>query len=256
MTDEKKFPAAGEEPDGRGGIAIGHDFNELRYGNVRPDDSESADDRIATMMKLVKRTGAKSILDVGCTNGFLSQKFRDLGMYTIGIDASATAVESARARTDEAYVADTGKEALPLPDGKVELVWAGEIIEHVFDTEFFVEELLRVTKPGGRLIISTPNLAAWINRIALLLGTQPFFTEVGVRPSNHGSFLRKVGTPAGHIRNFTQSSLKDLLQRCGWTVESMHGASLLIGKSVRGLDRVISHAFPSLATDLIFICRK
>src|SRR5690606_31284682 len=116
--------------------------------------------------------------------------------------------------------------------------------------------LLRVTKPGGRLILSTPNLAAWINRIAILAGTQPFFTEVGVRPSNQGSFLRKISTPAGHIRNFTQSSLKDLLQRCGWTVESMHGAALLNGGSVQWLDRLVSHAFPSLATDLIFVCRK
>lgn len=250
---------ADAKDSGGGGVALGRDFNERRYGQVRPNEAESSDDRVMLMMSLVKRIralGAKSILDVGCTDGFLSQKFRDLGLYTIGIDASASAVESARARTDEAYVADTGKEPLPLPDGKVELVWAGEIIEHVFDTEFFAEELLRVTKPGGRLILSTPNLGAWINRIALLLGTQPFFTEVGVRPSNQGSFLRKITTPAGHIRNFTQSSLKDLLQRSGWTVESMHGAALLTGKRVLWLDKIVSHAFPSLATDLVFVCRK
>ncbi len=244
---------------GRGGVALGHDFNEQRYGQVRPNAAESSDDRVTLMMKLVerlKKQGAGSILDVGCTDGFLSQKFRDMGLYTIGIDASASAVETARARTDEAYVADTGKEALPLPNDKVELIWAGEIIEHIFDTEFFVEELLRVTKPGGRLVLSTPNLGAWINRIALLLGTQPFFTEVGVRQSNQGSFLRKVTTPAGHIRNFTQSSLKELLQRCGWKVESMHGAALLTGKSVLWLDKIVSHAFPGLATDLVFVCRK
>lgn len=253
MANDKTNPAP------RSGVAIGHDFNEQRYGQVRPNEAESSDDRITLMMSLVKRiheAGAKSILDVGCTDGFLSQKFRAMGLYTIGIDASASAVETARTRADEAYVADTGKEALPLPDGKVDLIWAGEIIEHIFDTEFFVEELLRVTKPGGRLILSTPNLGAWINRIALLLGTQPFFTEVGVRPSNQGSFLRKVTTPAGHIRNFTQSSLKNLLERCGWTVESMHGAALLTGKSVLWLDKIVSHALPALATDLVFVCRK
>lgn len=270
MADEKQTPggrgAAAQGDDGaqRGdagprGVALGHDFNEQRYGKVRPNAAESSDDRVTLMMKLVERIhkqGAKSILDVGCTDGFLSQKFKDMGLYTIGIDASASAVETARAHTDEAYVADTGKDALPLPDGKVELIWAGEIIEHIFDTEFFIEELLRVTRPGGRLVISTPNLGAWINRIALLLGTQPFFTEVGVRQSNQGSFLRRVTTPAGHIRNFTQSSLKDLLQRCGWTVESMHGAALLTGKSVLWFDKIVSHALPSLATDLVFVCRK
>jgi len=241
------------------GIELGSDFNEQRYGQVKPNYAESNDDRITLMMKLVEKIqaqGAKSILDVGCTDGFLSQKFRGMGLYAIGIDASASAVESARKKTDEAYVADLGKEALPLPINKVEMVWAGEIIEHIFDTEFFIEELLRVTKPGGHLIISTPNLGAWINRIALLLGTQPFFTEVGVRKSNQGSFLRKITTPAGHIRNFTQSSLKDLLERCGWTVKSMEGAALLTAKSVLWLDKIISHNFPSFATDLVFICYK
>lgn len=241
------------------GIGLGEDFNEQRYGKVRPNEAESSDDRVTLMMKLVKnlqQKGAKSILDVGCTDGFLSQKFKDMGLYTIGIDASASAVEAARTKTDEAYVADTGKAALPLPNNKVELIWAGEIIEHIFDTEFFIEELYRVTKPGGHLIISTPNLGAWINRIALLLGTQPFFTEVGVRKSNQGSFLRKVTTPAGHIRNFTQSSLKNLLESCGWKVESMQGAALLTGKSVLWLDKIVSHGFPSFATDLVFVCSK
>lgn len=245
--------------EGRKGVALGRDFNEQRYGGSNPNGGEATHDRVALMMRLVERIhhqGAKSILDVGCTDGFLSRKFKDMGLYTIGIDASASAVETARAHTDEAYVIDTGGEPLPLPNDKVELIWAGEIIEHIFDTEFFLEELLRVAKPGGRLVLSTPNLAAWINRIALLLGTQPFFTETGVRPSNQGSFLRQVSAPAGHIRNFTQSSLKHLLERCGWTVESMQGAALLSGKSVLWMDKLISHTLPSLATDLVFVCRK
>ncbi|MDB5105075.1 MAG: SAM-dependent methyltransferase [Fibrobacteres bacterium] len=232
-------------------------FNESRYGSIRfGGDDLKWDDRVRTVLDLVRKTGAKRILDVGCGDGFLSADFRKLGMYTIGVDASPGAVEAAKGRCDEAYVADLGNAKLPVPDACVDLIWAGEIIEHIFDTETFVEDLLRVLQPGGRLIMSTPNLASWINRVSLAIGQQPFFTELGVRKSNWGSFLRKVGEPAGHIRNFTPGGLRHLLVSCGWTYESLHGAGLITSKSLRGFDKAVSHAFPSLATDLIIICRK
>jgi 2-polyprenyl-3-methyl-5-hydroxy-6-metoxy-1,4-benzoquinol methylase len=232
-------------------------FNEARYGNIRFDTGDvQFDDRVQTVMGLIRSTGAKRILDVGCGDGFMSQEFRKLGMYVIGVDASPGAVEAAKTRCDEAYVADLGNARLPLPDGCADLIWAGEIIEHVFDTESFLEDLLRVMQPGGRLILSTPNLASWINRISLLFGQQPFFTELGVRKSNWGSIFRKAGEPAGHIRNFTPNGLRHLAVSCGWKFESLHGAGLIVSKSLRGFDRIVSHAVPSLATDLIIICRK
>jgi 2-polyprenyl-3-methyl-5-hydroxy-6-metoxy-1,4-benzoquinol methylase len=233
------------------------DFNESRYGKIRFGGEDLKwDDRVRTVLGLVRKAGGKRILDVGCGDGFLSEDFRKMGMYTIGVDSSPGAVEAAKARCDEAYVADLGQSRLPLPDACVDLIWAGEIIEHVFDTETFVEDLLRVLQPGGRMIMSTPNLASWINRASLVLGQQPFFTELGVRASNWGSFLRKVGEPAGHIRNFTPSGLRHLLVSCGWTYESLHGAGLIQGKAFRAFDQFVSHAVPSLATDLIIICRK
>lgn len=243
--------------DGKPPLSAASDFNESRYGGIRfGGDDLKWDDRVRTVLGLVRKTGAGKILDVGCGDGFLSADFKKMGMYAIGVDASPGAVEAAKLRCDEAYVADLGHAPLPLPDACVDLIWAGEIIEHIFETEAFLEDLLRVLRPGGRLILSTPNLASWINRISLLLGQQPFFTELGTRPSNWGSFLRKVGEPAGHIRNFTPSSLKHLLVSCGWTFESLHGAGLIQGKAFRAFDQAISHVLPSLATDLIILCRK
>lgn len=254
-------PAAGDAvpPEAGAGVHLGREFNEKRYGAVdRAAQGVEGDDRIRLMLDLVRRHAApgRRILDVGCTDGFLSRFFKDMGLYAIGVDASASAVTAAKAVCDEAYVAELGSGPLPVPDGSVDLVWAGEVIEHLFDTEFFLEDLRRVLAPGGRLILSTPNLAAWLNRISLLLGQQPFFTEVGVRESNFGSFLRKVSQPAGHIRNFTPSSLRHLLGQCGFSVESVHGASILTGKAVARLDRLIGRIAPGLASDLVFVCRK
>ena len=49
-----------------------------------------------------------------------------------------------------------------------------DVIEHLASTATFVDELYRVLKPGGYAVIATPNLAAWHNVFALLLGLQPF----------------------------------------------------------------------------------
>lgn len=236
-------------------------FNEIRYGNSRLDGREFlGNDRMRIMLGLVRglfQAGkAKRILDLGCTDGFMSMLFKEMGLYTIGVDASASAVVSAQGRCDEAYVANLDGQPLPIPDGSVDLIWAGEIVEHIFSTEHFAREMFRVCTPGGRVIISTPNLASWINRLIFPFGLQPFFTETGVEPTNSGNFLRQVSMPAGHIRNFTLSSLCHLLTSCGWTLEKAHGASILEKRSIKWLDLAVSHTFPGLATDLILVCRK
>ncbi|HKP94905.1 MAG TPA: class I SAM-dependent methyltransferase [Fibrobacteria bacterium] len=245
--------------EGKTGIDIGHAFNEQRYGDTdRAAQGIEGDDRIRLMLALVRGLAApgRKILDVGCTDGFLSRAFKGMGLYAIGVDASASAVAVAKTVCDEAYAAELGSKPLPLADSSMDLIWAGEVIEHIFDTEFFVEDLRRVLKPGGTLILSTPNLAAWLNRISLLLGQQPFFTEVGVRASNSGNFLRKVSQPAGHIRNFTPSSLRHLIRACGLTVESLKGASILSGRGMGAFDRLIARTLPGLASDLVIVCRK
>lgn len=233
------------------------DFNEVRYGSSCLDGHDFLrNDRMRIMLGLVKNSKAKRILDVGCTDGFMSMLFKDMGLYTIGVDASPSAIASAQGRCDEAYVANLDGQPLPLPDGSVDLIWAGEIVEHIFSTENFLRELLRVTTPGGRLILSTPNLGSWINRIVLPFGLQPFFTETGVEDSNNGNPLRKVGSPAGHIRLFTLSALKHMARKCGWEIEKAYGASILEDHSVKWLDLAISHLCAGMGTDMVLVCRR
>ncbi|MEZ5417968.1 MAG: class I SAM-dependent methyltransferase [Vicinamibacterales bacterium] len=57
------------------------------------------------------------------------------------------------------YFTSTGS-AIDLPDGSVDLVFAGESIEHVFNVDAFLDEVHRVLRPGGTVIITTPNADA------------------------------------------------------------------------------------------------
>src|SRR5690606_31505707 len=155
---------------------------------------------------------------------------KETGAYVIGLDGSATALEKARTICDEVHRVEFGTGPLPLADASVDGIFAGEVIEHVFYTENLLDELLRVAKPGCRLVLSTSNLSSCYNRIFVLLGLQPLFTETGVRMSSSGTRLVKPNPPAGHIRNFTLSSLRHLLIACGWEVESARGVALLGNK--------------------------
>ena len=63
---------------------------------------------------------------------------------------------------------------VPLPDGSAQAIVANQIIEHLRDTDSFLEEIKRVLKPGGVVALSTENISSWHNLLAASLGWQPF----------------------------------------------------------------------------------
>ena len=227
-------------------------FNETRYASSGYTlESPAEKERIAKCLALLKAARPARVLDVGCGDGLITGVIkRETGAYVIGMDASAAALEKARLVCDETHRAEFGTRPLPLPDASVDAIMAGEVIEHIFYTEDFLDELRRVAKPGCRLVLSTPNLASWYNRIFVLLGYHPLFTETGTRVSSSGNPFYKPNLPAGHIRNFTLSSLLHLMASCGWKAEKTEGVALL-GNKWRALDRFISGLSPALAADLI-----
>jgi SAM-dependent methyltransferase len=111
---------------------------------------------------------------------------------------------------------------LPFADASFDFVSCNHVLEHIFETEKFLKEIRRVLQPTGLAVISVPNCAAWMNRIAFLFGGQPLGTEVGTESVTYGfwpGFLQdrlKEFEPSGHIRDFTPRSLRDLAAACGF----------------------------------------
>jgi SAM-dependent methyltransferase len=93
---------------------------------------------------------------------------------------------------------DDFSKPLAVKSGVADLVIALEIIEHLYDTDFFMSEIHRILKPGGLLILSTPNLASLGNRLKLLFGGYPHYLEYSL-----------MG--AGHIHLYTLPVLKSQL---------------------------------------------
>jgi SAM-dependent methyltransferase len=141
------------------------------------------------------------------------------------------------------------------------MVFCGELIEHMFDPDHLLKEIKRVLKPRGVCILTTPNLSSWANRIALLLGYQPFYTEVSTKFGV--GHLFPFWLNAGHIRLFTYRAIRDLVKIYDLQVEEIYGVGintkLGLGKKfflITILLNKIFQAFPSFASDLIVVFRK
>ena len=141
-------------------------------------EKESAASREETRREhqaIIKRIPEKAelILDVGCGNGWVANHFLKKGKKVISMDISTQnptrVLKENPSENHAAIVADVFH--LPFKKNSVDAILASEIMEHVYDPSIFVEKLLEVLKPGGKLIIITPynekieyNLCVHCNR--------------------------------------------------------------------------------------------
>jgi len=115
------------------------------------------------------------------------------------------------------------------PDGFFDFVLAAELIEHLENTDNLIVESKRYLNKGGYLIITTPNLAAWYERILLLLGMEPLMAEVAYSSRTYGkSWLYKLmgrdaSPPIGHLRLFTPAALRELCEYHGLVMVEYSG---------------------------------
>lgn len=99
----------------------------------------------------------KTVLDIASGEGYGCHILQRAGAAkVIGVDVSAEAVAHARSKYGvDARVGDA--EAIPLADQSVDLVVSFETVEHVPHPDKFIAEIVRILKPEGRLVMSTPN---------------------------------------------------------------------------------------------------
>jgi 2-polyprenyl-6-hydroxyphenyl methylase/3-demethylubiquinone-9 3-methyltransferase len=95
------------------------------------------------------------LVDLGCGAGLLAPHVSALGYRHIGLDLVTTSLLLARDHEVEPVRADV--HALPLADASVDVVSAGEILEHVPDPSTVVSEACRILRPGGLLVLDTIN---------------------------------------------------------------------------------------------------
>lgn len=211
--------------------------------------------------RLPKKT--KTVLDVGCGDGFfLANVAGILGKRSDlhGVDYSRYELRRAKKLPYTFKWANIEETGLPYKDRTFDLVYAAELLEHLVNPDFFLQECRRVLKPGGYLIISTPNSMAWYNRILVLFGIQPLFYELSTKSSQIGSGLLKPikrgKVPVGHIRIFNVRALRDIMASEGFRVLRVRGSNFqALPKPLLWLDSIVA-LYPRLASNLDVLSQK
>jgi SAM-dependent methyltransferase len=219
----------------------------------------SGPDRARRMAGLLARALAgipapAVVLDVGCGDGAAAAVAarRNPGHRLVGLDWSAGALGQARAAGIPLIRGGLDAPGLPVADGRADVVIMSELIEHLVDTDAALDEAHRVLRPGGSLLLSTPNLAAWYNRGLLALGVQPVFSEVSLR----GVYGRPGSQVAGHLHMFTRRALVALLAARGFDVAAVAGARYHdVPRPLRQLDRAFC-GWPAAASILLVHARR
>lgn len=126
-----------------------------------------ADEVIHAMVTgIFERHAANGLLvDVGCGRGDLRRLTRPRFSHCIGLDA----VKYDGLPEDVDFQRADLNARLPLPDGCADAVAAVEVIEHLENPRAFCRELARITRPGGCVVITTPNQASALSILTLLL---------------------------------------------------------------------------------------
>lgn len=176
--------------------------------------------------------GGRAWLDVGCGDASTIGRWsRERGLAYTGVDVSAEAVRRAREKGFEAHVLEQSSQ-LPFDDGRFDVAVCLEVLEHLFEPQLTVAEVLRVLRPGGVLVATAPNAAYWRRRLDLLaLGRW-----------NPAGDERSLSEPwrDPHIRFFTVASLRALLVSNGFDDACVGGHWGVLAADLPGVSRVVT----------------
>ena len=168
--------------------------------------------------------GASKILDVGCATGSFGQAVKQQRgkCQVFGIELNPDAAEQARLVLDEVVTGDIEETVLPDTFRDFDCIVCADVLEHLRDPEVVLRELGERLAPGGRMVISIPNVQFY-EVIAMLASGNWTYTYAGILDETHRHF-------------FTRADLEDLIRRAGLeclTIEPLSTAS--------------EHLFPMLA---------
>jgi 2-polyprenyl-3-methyl-5-hydroxy-6-metoxy-1,4-benzoquinol methylase len=187
-----------------------------------------------------------ALADIGCNRGqlpfYLRELFPRANIY--GVDDYLTDAWNNVFNYRGADIA----ESLPFEDASMDTVFALEVLEHMVDTDRFLDECRRILKPSGWLILSTPNICGWRNRIRVPLGKYPEGLE-------YKTFVH-------HVRLYNTPTLRTHLSERGFqsigitSVQMLPEGAIEHSRPLQRISDALSRAFPTLGMNLMAWAQK
>jgi len=168
------------------------------------------------------------LLDLGIGYGFMTRLMKEYLGFTeaYGIDIDDQRLSVGRSRGVNVYHLDLEIEPFPFPTKYFDLVIAMGLLHHLKFFDNVLGEAKRVLRPKGVLLVSDTNLGWWINRLCLLLGSQPPDIEVSrTHAVGLPGFYPRRG-PIGYVHSVTLRGMEELLSLYGFEVTKVFGARI------------------------------
>lgn len=162
---------------------------------------------------LVDKYGARSVLDVGCAQGTLALLLAERGVRVTAVDIRQPFLDYAATRYERGDVRFLASNIFDAPDlGTFDLVFGNQIIEHLVYPAAFLKTLAAYVRPGGTLVVSTPNHGYFRSDL-------PTYTELGdPRQHEHRQFSAGGGD---HFFAYTEEELRAAAREAGLEVREM-----------------------------------
>jgi SAM-dependent methyltransferase len=224
------------------------DYYELHQGYVRNHIM-----RITFDFELVERYATKSsrILEFGSVPLLLTAPLTRAGFHLTGVDIAPERYKSAIESAGLSVVkCDIETSRLPFEANRFDLITFFELFEHLrVNPIFTIGEAIRVLKPGGILLLSTPNLRSLAGLANFLVHGRAYSCSGDMYEEYRK--LERLGH-MGHVREYTTVEVTDFFRRMGMELESL----IYRGRYYRWYQRPLIRLFPALRPFVSYAFRK
>jgi len=222
-------------------------------------------DMVGSLLMFLKASDRGRLIDIGCGNGLFLARMRNLGWQVLGIEPDVKAAFVARDRFKIPVIAGELKSA-NLPEISYDVITMNHVIEHVHDPIGLFQEIYRILKPKGKLVVLTPNVES--------LGHKLFRSSWrGLEPPRHLYLFtsetlqlcaEKVGFSVATLRTTAKNARSSwtnsrLIQRGDKTSEAggnPHLSSLLEGYTFQLVEEIIRWVWKFAGEELFMVAMK